>query len=367
MSYYIEKFVPLRYERYALDQIDLSRVLGRQMRYASCGKAALYHCLLSLGLKRGDKVLVPNYICSSVLVPIQKIGLIPIFYDINEYDLNANLDSIEGMIGSDTAIKAVVVASMYGTPADLESIEQFCKDNNILLIDDAAQSFGAKINGRFLGTFGNAGFFSFSPGKATPGHLGAFYWTSNENYKVTLKNHYLYHRVAYWSYYFDRYQIYKYQKWRVFRKFIGIVESMVKKQTDYWDDRLNNFEKPILGGILKANFSQSFRTEYSRKFYDLFTINECFRVITRGEENTNNHKLVILCNSREIAASLIIRFEDRGICTISGYSLLDHDAATPLANSIEQRVIEIPLENDPVKFEYIVNALQDYIDNRSNY
>lgn len=168
MDYCIEKFTPFRYEKYNIDLIGLDKLLGKQMHYASCGKAALYHCLLSLNFSSGDKLLVPNYICSSVLVPIFKLGLAPVYYDINENDLNADINSIITEARKDSSIMAVLVASMYGNPADLGLIEDFCKKNYLLLIDDADQSLGAKTRGRFVGTFGDAGFFSFFPGKATP-------------------------------------------------------------------------------------------------------------------------------------------------------------------------------------------------------
>ena len=70
------------------------------------------------------------------------------------------------------------MAGLYGNPVDYPGIEKICKDFGVKLIDDAAQSFGAKLNGRLAGTWGDAGFFSFSPGKSTPGHLGSFFWTS---------------------------------------------------------------------------------------------------------------------------------------------------------------------------------------------
>ena len=359
--YYIEKFVPLRYGKYDLEKVDISKVLGKQMRYASCGKAALYHCLLSLGLKAGDKVLVPNYICSSVLVPIKKIGLTPVFYDINESDLNANIDSIKNLFVKDTTIKALLVASMYGNPAALDSIEQFCHENHLFLIDDAAQSLGAKIGNRYVGTFGDAGFFSFSPGKATPGHLGAFYWTSNNNYIISMKNHYLYHIASYWSYYYNRYEIYRYKN-SLLGRFTKYLELIARKYTNFWCDDVNSFERPILGGILYENFRQSFRKEFSSDFAETFDSNEYFKVVTQGAKDTNNHKLVILCKTRNIALSISRLFEEKGVCTINGYSLLDERADTPVALDIEKRVIEIPLENDSEKYKFIVQCLQYFIE-----
>lgn len=359
MTYYIEKFLPLRYGKYDLDQIGLNKLLEKQMEYASCGKAALYHCLLSLGLKRGDKVLVPNYICSSILVPIDKLGLKPVYYDINERDLNASIDSIKWNKENDSSIKAVLVASMYGNPADLETIERYCRERQLFLIDDAAQSFGAKTNGRYVGTFGDAGFFSFSPGKATSGHLGAFFWTSNNNYHIHKRNHFLYHRVAYWNYYFNRYEIYRYQNNKL-RFILRYIDAIARKFTNYWNDKLNDFEKQILGGILHENFSQTFRQEFAARLYRIYQDNEYFRVITKGTVGSNNHKLVLICKSKEIADSLMNHFRKCRIFTLNGYPLLNNNANTPIAHDIDRRVVEIPLENDKKKFEYIVRCIREF-------
>ena len=82
------------------------------------------------------------------------------------------------MLGKLHGVSAVLVVSMYGNPADYHRIERICKQNKWFMIDDAAQSMGAELDGKPVGTFGNAGFYSFSPGKPTAGPMGAFYWSS---------------------------------------------------------------------------------------------------------------------------------------------------------------------------------------------
>lgn len=360
MPYVIDKFVPFRFNKLDLDKIGIDKVLGKQLHYSCCGKSALYHCMLSLGLKLGDKILVPNYICASVLVPIYKAGLTPVFYDIRDTDLNASLDSIDKFYKSDPSIKAVLVASMYGNPADLENIEHYCSDNHLLLIDDAAQSLGAKIEDRYVGSFGDAGFFSFSPGKATPGHLGAFFWTSNTDYKFKRSHHGLYHFATYMNYYFTRYMRYEYGHNRI-TKLFAYFEALTKKMSNWWNDDIAPWESGILGGILWENFHQKFRCKYASKFSEVFDGNSRFTVITRGEKGTNNHKLVILCNTIEIASLLMKHLEHNGIFTLNGYPLLDNNINTPVAKSIEKRVIEIPLEDDAEKFDYILNTVNTFL------
>lgn len=117
---------------------------------------------------------------------------------------------------------------------------------------------------------------------------------------------------------------------------------------------MNDFEKPLLGGILRENFTQTFRSDYSSRFYEVFENNDSFRVITKGSADTNNHKLVILCKTKNFASLLIGHLKNKGIYTINGYPLLDASSNTPIAQSVERRIIEIPLEDDVNKLNYII-------------
>jgi len=362
MKYSIYHFVPLRYGRDILDVKQLSSTLGKKMQYATCGKAAIYHCLNSLGLKRGEMVIIPNYVCKSILKPLKKIGLIYDFYDINSTDLNASVIDIQKKLENNPSIKAVLVASMYGNPAELCKLEAICKEKSVFLIDDAAQSFGSKIEDRYVGTFGDAGFFSFSKAKATPGHLGAYFWTSNEKYSIKRTHHYLYHKLVYLSYYFNSYELYRYYRLRIFC-FLTYLTILFYKLVDWWNDDICNFEKPILGGVLKANSQQTFRSDFSSQLYSKFLNNPYFSVITKGAPFTNNHKLVILFKDLNVAEACYRYLDSCGIFTSRGYHLLSREADTPVAKSIEMKVIEIPLENDKEKFENIVKKLDSFIKN----
>ena len=82
-----------------------------------------------------------------------------------------------------------------GNPADMETIQAFCVKENIYLIDDAAQAFGSSLNNKMIGSFGNAGLFSFSSGKPTLGHMGCYFWSENQDYHIKRTNHKLYHKI----------------------------------------------------------------------------------------------------------------------------------------------------------------------------
>jgi dTDP-4-amino-4,6-dideoxygalactose transaminase len=109
-----------------------------------------------------DEIVLPAYICPSVVQTVEALGLRAVPADIGP-DLNLTLPGLERAMTPRTL--AVVAAHMYGCPAPITSIEIFCRAHGVCLIDDAAQVLGVSVDGRPLGSFGDAGVLSFSQSK----------------------------------------------------------------------------------------------------------------------------------------------------------------------------------------------------------
>ena len=139
----IKIFTPPKFEKQPLNIEKLNFLTNKNWIYSSSGRSSIYHILKD---KHIDKILIPIYICDTVLKPLKKLNIKPIFYDLDIVDLNPSLDSIK-KLAIKYEVKGVLVASMYGNPANLLEIENYCKENNIFMIDDSAQSFGAKLDG----------------------------------------------------------------------------------------------------------------------------------------------------------------------------------------------------------------------------
>jgi hypothetical protein len=248
---------------------------------------------------------------------------------------------------------------MYGNPAELENIESLCKKQNVLLIDDAAQSFGSKINNnRYVGTFGNAGFFSFSPGKPTSGHMGAFFWTENKDYSIKRTKHPFFHYLKYLDFYFNRYKIYEFEKYKIF-KILTYLTNYLNKNIDYTNDSICNFEKKILGGIIDNNFKQTFRKIFFSNHKHILEANPHYKLITKGNIGTNNHKLVLLFLNERYLDIYKNQLRIKNIYFNSGYLLLSNNSNTPNANTLKNLIIEIPIEDDINKMNYLINSLYD--------
>ena len=135
-------------------------------------------------LKRGDKIIVPALSWSTTIFPLVQYGLIPVFCDNNNIDFNISINEFEELIDIHTP-KALMLIHTYGCPADMDKINDICKKNNILLIEDTCESMGSLWKGKKAGTFGTVSTFSsyFSHHICTlEGGLTCF--NDEEDYKI---------------------------------------------------------------------------------------------------------------------------------------------------------------------------------------
>ncbi|MCM1027003.1 MAG: DegT/DnrJ/EryC1/StrS family aminotransferase [Roseburia sp.] len=131
------------------------------------GLDALWIAFRILGIGAGDEVLVQGntYIASVMGITIN--GATPVFVEPDEY-YNLDASKLEEKITDRT--KAILVVHLYGQASNMEEIMRIANRYNLRVVEDCAQSHGAKFNGRMTGTFGDIGCFSFYPSK----NLGAF-------------------------------------------------------------------------------------------------------------------------------------------------------------------------------------------------
>lgn len=132
------------------------------------GTDALYLSLLSLGIGKGDEVITSPFTFFATAEAIIYTGAKPVFVDIDPENFNIDASQINQAINEKT--RAILPVHIFGHPADMNAIMKIAKKHDLKIIEDCAQSFGASINGRKAGSFGDAGCFSFYPSK----NLGAY-------------------------------------------------------------------------------------------------------------------------------------------------------------------------------------------------
>ena len=143
---------------------------------------SIYAALQALDINYNDEVIVPNLTHASSIYPILMSGAKIKVYDFYPNTYNCNIESLKKLITPKT--KILLACYLYGMPLNIEEIKKFCDENNIILIEDAAQAFGTKINGKYAGTFGDIGCLSFNDTKMLRlGEGGAIVTNNLELYK----------------------------------------------------------------------------------------------------------------------------------------------------------------------------------------
>jgi perosamine synthetase len=120
----------------------------------SSGTAALHLALISLGIGHGSEVIIPSYVCTALLNAVHYVRATPVLVDIDPYTYNISAEQVEKAISKKTG--AIVVPHMFGLPADMDAILTL----GVPVIEDCAQSAGARFRGQYTGSLGRISIFS---------------------------------------------------------------------------------------------------------------------------------------------------------------------------------------------------------------
>jgi dTDP-3-amino-3,4,6-trideoxy-alpha-D-glucose transaminase len=134
-----------------------------------CGTDALALALLAVGVGPSDEVVTVSHTSGATVAAIKMIGAVPVFVEVRDDTCNMDPKAVDAAIGPRT--KAVLPVHLYGHPADMREICADSSKRGVAVVEDCAQAQDASIDGRSVGTFGQAGAFSFYPTK-TLGALG---------------------------------------------------------------------------------------------------------------------------------------------------------------------------------------------------
>lgn len=159
-----------------------------KVKYAiavTSGTVAISLSLKSLGIGYGDEVIVPDITFIATANAAEMCGAKVVLVDIDPKDMNIDVGSIKKAITKKT--KAIIPVHVTGRGAELEAILKIAKENNIFVIEDAAEALLSKRAGKYLGTFGDTGCFSLSPNKTITAGQGGLIVTNNEKLAVRLR------------------------------------------------------------------------------------------------------------------------------------------------------------------------------------
>ena len=124
----------------------------------SSGTAALTTAMAALGIGYGDEIIMPTFTFVASFEAVLSVGAIPVLVDVDE-SLTLDPAAVRAAITPKT--KCVMPVHMCGSMADLDALAVICRENELILLEDACQSIGATYKGKYVGTIGDAGTFSF--------------------------------------------------------------------------------------------------------------------------------------------------------------------------------------------------------------
>jgi UDP-2-acetamido-2-deoxy-ribo-hexuluronate aminotransferase len=162
-SHYVLGAKVSEFEKKVAAYYDVREAIG-----VASGTDALHLALDALGIGEGDEVITTPFTFFATVEAILYTGATPVFVDIEPETFNIDVDQIEENITKKT--KAILPVHIFGHPADMVRIINIAGKKRLKVIEDCAQSFGAEVNDKKAGSFGDAGCFSFYPSKNLGGY-----------------------------------------------------------------------------------------------------------------------------------------------------------------------------------------------------
>lgn len=160
---------------------ELADIVG--INYAAAlnsGTSAIHLALKAAGVGEGDIVFCPTLTFSATANPIIYVNATPVFIDSDYETWNMDPKELQTAFEKYPQVKAVIIVHLYGLSANMDSIIEICKKNNVVIIEDAAESLGAYYKGKHTGTLAEFGVFSFNGNKIITTSGGGMLVSNNE-------------------------------------------------------------------------------------------------------------------------------------------------------------------------------------------
>ena len=174
------------------------------------GTTALHLCLLSLGIKKNDEIIVPNLTYVAPVNAITYVGAKPVLVDVNKETLLMEVEDIKKKISNKT--KAILLVHLYGFMYNMDSIKKIKKNFKVKIIEDCAEAIGSKFKSKYAGNFGDISTFSFYGNKTISTGEGGMVVTNSkylidrvtmfksQGLNIKKKNNYYNHEVIGYNY-----------------------------------------------------------------------------------------------------------------------------------------------------------------------
>ena len=326
------------------------------------GTTALHLAMEGVGIEPGDEVITTPFTFIASANSISFVGGIPKFVDIDPKTWEIDPKEIEKAITKKT--KAILPVHIFGLPSNMPEILEIAEKHNLLVIEDAAQAHGAKINGKHVGGFGDVAAFSFYATKNMIAGEGGMVVTDNEELKdkmESIKNHgrpkqggYQHLRVGY--------------NFRMTDLCAAVALAQLEKLPKLLEKRASNAEKlrkaideieeityqEVPEGFTHANYVFAIKLENSEKVDNLIEFLKKKNILSRRIYSTLAYEQPAYQNINEWRWAKVINYPD--------YSKVK----TPIAKDVATTHMEIPvvptLTNEEI--EHVINSLYEWSKNQ---
>lgn len=286
------------------------------------GLDALIMSLRALGIGSGDEVIVPSNTYIASWLAVSAVGAIPVGVDPNPLTFNIEADKIAEAITGRT--RAVMPVHLYGQPADLDPICALAKEHGLFVVEDAAQSHGARYKGQRIGSHGDVVCWSFYPGK----NLGAM----GDGGAVTTNNPDIADKIALYRNYGSQKKYYHEVKGANSR-LDPIQAAILRVKLQYLDDwnaRRRQVAKRYLEAIDTSNLVLPFVPNWAEPAWHLFVVQVERRDDVQTELIESGVSTLI---HYPVPPHLQQAYEDANIST----------SAFPVATQMAEKLLSLPI------------------------
>jgi hypothetical protein len=328
---------------------------GRRVYKFANGKSAIIAALKVWGVSNKN-ILVPYYICNDVIEAIICSGNSAIYCDIDKSDLNISYESVVEMCAKHT-VEVVLAPSLYGSPARIDAIEKFCKEEHIYLLNDCAQSIGSLLHGKQITTYGDAAVTSLSPGKPLSGFSGGYLSINADLKNFYVDNYGVYYICICATYLFSRLWI----DFVITRVFGRILNSLCNKYGTYSLADISKFQLPAWVHNYNMKFFfflKNGKLQYKSEFVGKLPKSNYYRIILSARGKSITYMLVMVFNTSELASDFKKYISEKKIYHSTGYDLNKYffDSAKSLVN----KVVNLPIDPCRSKRDYLFKSIASW-------
>ena len=318
------------------------------------GGSALYALMLAYDFKPGDEIIVPSFTFIATAYAPLYVGAKPVFADIEKETLGLDPEDVKKKITKRT--KAIIPIHYGGIPCKIEELKDIAEKHNLILIEDAAEAFGAKVRNKCVGTFGNAAIFSFCQNKIFSTGEGGCVVTNDKKLYEKLKLIRSYGRISLENYFekesnIDYIEIGYNLRLSTIQAALGISQlkkvdkliAMRRNIANYYNNRLKDIEGIEILKEKKNNFS----------VYQLYSI------LVKDKVLRDN--LLKYLEKRKIASKVYFHpCHKYSIFKKLGYS----EIHLPITEEISNKILSLPIYPHIKKEEqdHIINSIKHFME-----